>query len=56
MINMDGVLGGNYRTSFVGQDLNRQYIQQSSKDYVPINPRLVPEISAVKKLVKDHAS
>ena len=26
MINCDGVLGGNYRTSYLGKDLNRLYL------------------------------
>lgn len=28
MINVDGVIGGNYRTSFIGKDLNRLYLQK----------------------------
>jgi len=30
MINVDGVLVGNYRTSFIGKDLNRLYMQKNS--------------------------
>ena len=25
MLNVDGVVGGNFRTSFSGKDLNREY-------------------------------
>ena len=55
MINPDGVLSGNYRTSFVGKDLNRLYMQKdtSSKDGLPviIEKLLIPEISSVKHLI-----
>lgn len=30
MINVDGVMAGNYRTSFIGKDLNRLYAQKNS--------------------------
>lgn len=31
MINVDGVMVGNYRTSFIGKDLNRLYSQNPRK-------------------------
>jgi hypothetical protein len=40
MINPDGVIIGNYRCSLSGQDLNRQYLNPSSK--------MFPEIFAIK--------
>jgi hypothetical protein len=45
MINVDGVIIGNYRTSMVGNDLNRLYVDP---DF-----RLHPEICAIKNLVSD---
>jgi len=58
MINPDGVLSGNYRTSFVGKDLNRLYMQKdtSSKDGLPviIEKLLIPEISSVKHLIMQN--
>lgn len=51
MINPDGVISGNYRTSFIGKDLNRLYMQKdSSDDSHPgiVNKMLIPEIIAVK--------
>jgi hypothetical protein len=32
MINVDGVIGGNYRTSFIGKDLNRLYLQRNKEN------------------------
>ena len=43
MINPDGVIAGNYRTSLSGNDLNRQFLS-------PI-PKLHPEICALRTLV-----
>ena len=43
MINVDGVIAGNYRTSMSGNDLNRRYLEP--------NPRLHPEVSSVKNLI-----
>lgn len=43
MINPDGVIAGNYRTSLSGNDLNRQFVSPS--------PKLHPEITAIKTLV-----
>ena len=58
MINCDGVLAGNYRTSFIGKDLNRLYLQSNeNEDYMHtknVNKRLLPEIIAIKKLVTDY--
>jgi murein tripeptide amidase MpaA len=31
MINVDGVINGNYRTNFSGKDLNRQWLEPSKK-------------------------
>ena len=45
MLNVDGVISGNYRTSMSGSDLNRRYLHP--------DPRLHPEICAVKDLVAD---
>ena len=45
MINVDGVIAGNYRTSLSGNDLNRRYLQPSKK--------LHPEIFAIKNLLLD---
>lgn len=45
MINVDGVIVGNYRTSFSGNDLNRRYLDP--------NPKLHPEIFALKTLMGD---
>ena len=45
MINVDGVIIGNYRTSMAGNDLNRRYVDP---DF-----RLHPEICAIKNLVSD---
>lgn len=45
MINVDGVIIGNYRTSMVGNDLNRRYAEP--------DPRLHPEICAIKELAYD---
>lgn len=57
MINVDGVYGGNYRTSFIGKDLNRLYMQRpkTSEEECPrVNDKLLPEIIAIKKLVSDN--
>jgi hypothetical protein len=58
MINVDGVMVGNYRTSFIGKDLNRLYSQnprksnQEEENSSPkVDPILIPEITAVKELV-----
>lgn len=48
MINPDGVIVGNYRTSMSGNDLNRQYLQP--------HPQLHPSVVAVKKLLRDLKS
>jgi hypothetical protein len=45
MINVDGVIIGNYRTSMAGNDLNRRYVDP---DF-----RLHPEICAIKNLASD---
>jgi murein tripeptide amidase MpaA len=42
MVNPDGVISGNYRTSMSGNDLNRQY-------HAP-NSRLHPTVAAIKKI------
>ena len=38
MMNPDGVVCGNYRTNFIGSDLNRMFKKK-------INPILYPEVS-----------
>ena len=43
MINPDGVIAGNYRSSLSGNDLNRQFANP--------NPKLHPEVVALRKLV-----
>lgn len=45
MLNVDGVIIGNYRTSMAGNDLNRRY-------RLP-DHRLHPEICSIKELVQD---
>ena len=47
MINVDGVIIGNYRTSMAGNDLNRRYVEP--------NPRLHPEVCAIKNLINSIA-
>lgn len=44
MLNPDGVVVGNYRCSLSGLDLNRQYVNP--------NVKVVPEIWAVKDMIK----
>lgn len=48
MINPDGVIAGNYRSSLSGNDLNRQFINP--------NPKLHPEVSQLKALVSQIIS
>lgn len=43
MINVDGVVVGNYRTSMSGNDLNRKYHAPDEK--------LHPEVCAIKQLI-----
>ena len=43
MLNPDGVIAGNYRTSLCGRDLNRTFKMN--------NDLLIPEIKALKELV-----
>ena len=43
MLNPDGVIAGNYRTSLCGRDLNRAFRMN--------NDLLIPEIKALKELV-----
>jgi hypothetical protein len=45
MINVDGVIVGNYRASMSGNDLNRRFIEPE--------PRLHPEVCLVKSIVHD---
>lgn len=42
MLNVDGVVAGNFRTSLCGKDLNRQFKTNSTF--------LIPEVRAVKEL------
>ena len=48
MINVDGVIIGNNRTSLSGNDLNRKYMQP--------NKNLHPEIYWLKKMAKSIVS
>ena len=43
MLNPDGVVAGNFRTSLCGRDLNRCFKQS--------NDLLIPEVRALKELV-----
>jgi murein tripeptide amidase MpaA len=43
MINPDGVIAGNYRSSISGNDLNRRFLQP--------DPKLHPEVTALRRLV-----
>jgi cytosolic carboxypeptidase protein 2/3 len=45
MLNVDGVIAGNYRASMAGADLNRRYLAPDA--------RLHPEVCAVKELIGD---
>ena len=45
MMNVDGVIIGNYRTSMSGNDLNRKF-------HAP-DPRVHPEVASVKDLIAD---
>ena len=45
MLNVDGVIIGNYRTSMSGNDLNRRYVRP---DF-----RIHPSVSAIKQLATD---
>jgi murein tripeptide amidase MpaA len=44
MLNIDGVVNGNYRCNLVGVDLNRQWIDPSKKNH--------PTIYHTKQLIK----
>ena len=43
MLNVDGVILGNYRTGALGKDLNRQFHTENNK--------YLPEVNLVKNLV-----
>ena len=43
MMNPDGVINGNYRTSLIGKDLNRQWLKPSEAT--------MPSVYALKKLL-----
>lgn len=62
MINPDGVVFGNYRTSFLGKDMNRMFISQyeegaqwdwddEEEEVEKVDERLIPEIVAVRRLL-----
>jgi len=59
MINPDGVVFGNYRTSFLGKDMNRMFVDDYEgndgdwcrEEGEKIDERLIPEIVAVKRLI-----
>ena len=44
MMNPDGVIAGNYRTSLSGKDLNRQFSET--------NEIIFPTVYSLKKLIK----
>jgi len=46
MLNPDGVIMGNHRTSFIGRDMNRAFSNP--------NPKLNPEASNLRELIKDQ--
>jgi cytosolic carboxypeptidase protein 2/3 len=46
ILNVDGVISGNYRTSFAGFDINRMFGESANK-------RLNPEATLVKQLAKE---
>ena len=50
MINPDGVVAGNYRTSFSGRDLNRKFNELGKFMYPEINGLT----NLVKKLKSQH--
>jgi cytosolic carboxypeptidase protein 2/3 len=43
ILNVDGVICGNYRASFAGVDINRMFIEN-------VSPKLNPEAFTLKKL------
>eukprot|EP00347_Sterkiella_histriomuscorum_P016106 403354471 len=51
MINPDGVVFGNFRTCFLGKDMNRMFFANQNEAGDKIDERLIPEIVAVKKLI-----
>ncbi|CDW85188.1 zinc carboxypeptidase family protein [Stylonychia lemnae] len=51
MINPDGVVFGNYRTCFLGKDMNRMFFANQEDALDKIDERLIPEIVAIRKLV-----
>ena len=44
MLNPDGVVNGNYRSSLAGEDLNRRYANPSMG--------VSPEVAAIKRLLE----
>ena len=44
MINPDGVVAGNSRTSYLGKDMNRLFLKNKSNDS-EMNEKLMPEIN-----------
>ena len=48
MLNPDGVVSGNYRTSFSGRDLNRQFNDLGNFMY----PEIQGAVTLVRKLKK----
>lgn len=60
MINPDGVVFGNYRTSFLGKDMNRMFGSQINDPNnaeiqdIKLDERLIPEITAVRNFMKCH--
>lgn len=52
MINVDGVMAGNYRTGFIGKDMNRLYLQDDKLESdFNVDKLLMPEIIEMKNLI-----
>lgn len=51
MINVDGVVMGNYRCGLIGKDMNRMYLQEEKEVHLQLNKLLMPEIQAMKKMI-----
>ena len=47
MVNIDGVIHGNYRTCLVGADLNRRWKKPKRKQF--------PVISTIKEIIKNFS-
>ena len=53
MINIDGVVAGNYSATFAGLDINRSFVVDKVKEIDnELKTRLTPEASLLKKIAK----